>query len=252
MNMESIIKDKLIELEEKENIKIIYACESGSRAWGFASPDSDYDVRFIYVRDSKFYLKLEKTRDVIELPISDVLDINGWDIDKTLKLLMTSNPTLYEWFNSPIVYRNSGVADGLKVMAKDYFVPKKALYHYLNMAKNTEKAYLRDDMVKAKKYFYVFRPILAAEWIIDNKSAPPILFSELVESKLPKHLIPFIEELLEIKMKSPELKLIPRIKELDEYIKEEFDRIEKIILEYSNDRNENWEELNEFFLSLLL
>ena len=97
------MKDRIIEelkkIEEKENIQIIYAVESGSRAWGFAGTDSDYDVRFIYVHNLDYYLKLEDTRDVLEYPINDLLDISGWDISKTLKLAHSSNPSLYEWFN---------------------------------------------------------------------------------------------------------------------------------------------------------
>lgn len=89
----SIIQQKLTEIEEKENIKILHCVESGSRAWGFASPDSDYDVRFIYVRKRDFYLKLEKTRDVIEWQLDETLDINGWDLQKALRLLYKSNPT---------------------------------------------------------------------------------------------------------------------------------------------------------------
>ena len=104
---QEIIPAKLREIEERENIRVIHCVESGSRAWGFASPDSDYDVRFIYIRKPEFYLKLEKTRDVIELPINDMLDINGWDIQKALTLLHKSNPTLFEWNSSPIVYKTS-------------------------------------------------------------------------------------------------------------------------------------------------
>ena len=82
------------------------AVESGSRAWGFASTDSDYDVRFIYIRPRDFYLKLESTRDVIEIPIEGAFDINGWDLNKTLRLAYKSNPTLFEWSSSPVVYRD--------------------------------------------------------------------------------------------------------------------------------------------------
>ena len=96
--MEALIKEKLLEIEQRESCRILLAVESGSRAWGFASPDSDYDVRFIYVRNKDSYLKLNRSRDVIELQINDVLDINGWDVDKTLKLLHNSNPTVFEWF----------------------------------------------------------------------------------------------------------------------------------------------------------
>ena len=105
--MRKLILEKLQEIEERENIKILHCVESGSRAWGFASPDSDYDVRFIYVRPKEFYLRLDKTRDVIEWQLDDTLDINGWDIDKTLTLLHTSNPSLFEWNSSPIVYKTT-------------------------------------------------------------------------------------------------------------------------------------------------
>ena len=105
--MNKIIEQKLKEIEEKENVKIILAVESGSRAWGFASPDSDYDVRFIYVRETKEYLKLNEIRDVIEWQLDETLDISGWDIKKALKLLYKTNPTLFEWFSSPIVYKKT-------------------------------------------------------------------------------------------------------------------------------------------------
>ena len=105
--MKEKIQEQLRRIEEAENIKILLAVESGSRAWGFASPDSDYDVRFIYIRRLEDYLRLDAIRDVIELPIDDVLDINGWDLQKTLRLLHKSNPTLFEWFSSPIVYQKT-------------------------------------------------------------------------------------------------------------------------------------------------
>lgn len=102
--MLDIILNKLDDIERKENVKIIYAVESGSRAWGFDSQDSDYDVRFIYVRPLNDYLSLEDIKDTIDYELNDVFDINGWDLKKALKLLYKSNPTLYEWKASPIVY----------------------------------------------------------------------------------------------------------------------------------------------------
>ena len=127
--MNEIILEKLRQTEQRENVKILLAVESGSRAWGFASPDSDYDVRFIYARPVSDYLRLEETRDVIELPIDDELDINGWDLRKTLRLIYKSNPTVFEWLNSPIVYLKSDFAAEINTAAKDYFSVKKALYH---------------------------------------------------------------------------------------------------------------------------
>ena len=122
--MRKIIIDKLKEIEERENIKILHCIESGSRAWGFASPDSDYDVRFIYVRNKDFYLRLDKTRDVIEWQLDDTLDINGWDLQKALRLLYKSNPTVFEWNASPIVYKTTDEWAKISSDFKKYFVQK--------------------------------------------------------------------------------------------------------------------------------
>ena len=137
--MKKLILEKLAEIEERENIKILHCVESGSRAWGFASPDSDYDVRFIYVRPKEFYLRLDKTRDVIEWQLDDTLDINGWDITKTLTLLHSSNPTLFEWNSSPIVYKTTNEWAKISEIITRYFVAKSGIYHYLSTAKRNYK-----------------------------------------------------------------------------------------------------------------
>ena len=167
--MENIIQQKLKEIEEIEKVKIIMAVESGSRAWGFASPDSDYDVRFVYVRRLQDYLRLEKTKDVIEWQLDDVLDISGWDLKKALQLMHDSNPSIFEWCASPIVYKNSAAFKELKKIQKMYYSRKKNLYHYWHMASNNYQAYLQGEEVRIKKYFYVIRPLLAAKWIVDKK-----------------------------------------------------------------------------------
>ena len=133
--MLDIINKKLKEIEEKENIKILLAVESGSRAWGVASRDSDYDVRFIYVRNQKEYLRLNDIRDVIEWQLDETLDINGWDIKKALLLLKKSNPTLFEWWNSPIIYKKNDVFSNFDKYLESYFSSKKLMFHYVNMAK---------------------------------------------------------------------------------------------------------------------
>ena len=133
--MQNVIEEQLKEIEEKENVKIIYCVESGSRAWEFASPDSDYDVRFIYVRNKEDYLKLNKNRDVIEWRLDDVLDINGWDIQKALRLLYKSNPTLIEWSMSPMVYKTTPQWEKISGIISQNFLEKTAEYHYLRMSK---------------------------------------------------------------------------------------------------------------------
>ena len=150
--MKELILEKLKEIEERENVKIIHCIESGSRAWGFASPDSDYDVRFIYVRPLEYYLRLDSTRDVIEWQLDDTLDINGWDIKKALTLLHKSNPTLFEWSTSPIVYKTTEEWSKIKGIINDYFVSKSGLYHYLSTAKGNYREYIKGDNVRLKKY----------------------------------------------------------------------------------------------------
>ncbi len=246
--MEKIIKEKLLEIEKQENIRILLAVESGSRAWGFASPDSDYDVRFIYVRKIEDYLKLETVRDVIELPIDDVLDINGWDLQKTLRLLHKSNPTLFEWFSSPIIYMETEFADQFRKIMANYFSSKRSLYHYISMAAGNYREYLKRDMVRAKKYFYVLRPILACRWILEKGTPPPMLFSELMASQLPERLRDDVNRLLELKMNSPEVREIPRIEKLNEYMDSSIDEIKNILQSMEETKTPDWQELNDLFL----
>ena len=250
--MNKIIKQKLEEIEKIENVKIILAVESGSRAWGFSSPDSDYDVRFIYVRKTKEYLKLNEIRDVIEWQLDETLDISGWDIKKALKLLYKTNPTLFEWCNSPIVYKKTKEFEELKKLLPHYFSPKKSLYHYLNMAKTNYREYLKGDKVRIKKYFYVLRPLLAAKWIIDKKIYPPMEFSKLLNEELKndKKVKIEIEKLLEKKIQMLEMDYSEKIEILNEYIEKNFEIMEENINKITDEKH-NWEKLNEYFYKIL-
>ena len=154
--MQNVIEEQLKEIEEKENVKIIYCVESGSRAWGFASPDSDYDVRFIYVRNKEDYLKLNKNRDVIEWRLDDVLDINGWDIQKALRLLYKSNPTLFEWSMSPIVYKTTPQWEKISGIVSQYFFEKTGAAFLAAPA-----CLLRNR--KSQKHFCAFIDVAASE-----------------------------------------------------------------------------------------
>lgn len=249
--MDRHIIDTLHELEQKERIRILLAVESGSRAWGFASPDSDYDVRFIYVRQLEDYLRLEPLRDVIELPIENELDINGWDIQKALRLLHGSNPTLFEWYTSPIVYIETEFADKFRALMMQYFSAKRSLYHYISMARGNYREFLRGDMVRAKKYFYVLRPILACRWILHKRTPPPMLFSELAQAELPGALKNEVERLLDIKMNSPEIKEIPRVDVINGYIEAELEEIGQAIKAMPENEINDIQCLNDMFLQVL-
>ncbi len=249
--MEKLIKSKLEEIEQRENIKILHSVESGSRAWGFASPDSDYDVRFIYVRPKEFYLRLDKTRDVIEWQLDDVLDINGWDISKVLSLLYKSNPTLFEWNSSPIVYKTTKEWESIAAIINKYFVAKSGLYHYLSTAKSNYCEYLKGETVRLKKYFYVLRPLLACKWILAEGTPPPMLFSELMDKYLEESIREDVLKLLDLKMNKPEIAEGKCFAKVNEYIDRNIDNIEELIKSLPSTHDNGWDELNKIFLSVL-
>ncbi|WP_066252304.1 nucleotidyltransferase domain-containing protein [Neobacillus drentensis] len=227
--MKEKILTEIKKIEEHDDVKICLAVESGSRAWGFPSKDSDYDVRFIYVHKKDWYLSIDQKRDVIELPINDLLDINGWELRKALKLFRKSNPPLMEWLHSGIVYYQAySLVDKLKAIQNQVFLPQSALYHYLNMAKGNFRDYLRGDHVKIKKYFYVLRPVLACIWIERYNSVPPIEFQTLVEELLEEgQLKEEIHTLLERKISGDELDLEPKLTVINEFLEKEINRLEE-------------------------
>ncbi|MDO5558522.1 MAG: nucleotidyltransferase domain-containing protein [Oscillospiraceae bacterium] len=250
-NILMTIQRKLTEIEEQEDVKIIHCVESGSRAWGFESPDSDYDVRFIYVRKPEYYLKLERTRDVIEWQLDGTLDINGWDLQKALRLLHNSNPTIFEWNSSPIVYRTTQQYDQIRSVINDYFISKSGIYHYLSTAKKNYREYLRGETVKLKKYFYVLRPLLACMWIIDKGTPPPMLFSELMESELNNDLVPAVTELVRLKMNTPEIGEGKRIDVINQYIEENIRDIGNIAENMKIEHTNGWNELDRLFYDIV-
>lgn len=219
-DIKELISTRLREIEGKEKVKILYAVESGSRGWGFESKDSDYDVRCIYAHSLDWYLSIDEKRDVIEYPISDNLDISGWDVKKALKLFKNSNPPLYEWLNSPIIYlEDRNFARRLRVLMSQFYSPVASLHHYLHMAQRNYKAYLSSQKVKVKKYFYVLRPIFACMWIRIEKSMPPMEFEKLFSAqKLNEELTDEIRKLLERKKAGEELGTEDRIEVIDNFL----------------------------------
>lgn len=245
------IVEKLAEIEEKEHIRILHCVESGSRAWGFASPDSDYDVRFVYVREPEFYLRLESTRDVIEWELNDVYDISGWDLQKAFRLLHKSNPTLFEWNSSPIVYKTTQEWEQLRPVLDDFFQPKKGIYHYLNTARSTYHDHLMGDEVKLKKYFYVLRPLLACRWIMERDCPPPMLFSELSDTELDVSMRPVVDDLLEKKMHTPEIGTGRSIEALNKFFNEEMMKISDFLQNMPAEQHMGWEPLNALFRQIV-
>lgn len=250
--MQEVIQAELERIEKTENVRILLAVESGSRAWGFESPDSDYDVRFIYVRKPEDYLKLNNERDVLEYPINNLLDISGWDFRKALCLLHNSNPTLYEWFDSRIIYKQAPeFKESMSHLLEGCFSQKRGIGHYLHMAKNNSKDFLRGDDVRLKKYFYVLRALLAAKWIMRRNCPAPILFRELVDSELKEEQKPIVEELLKIKTQNPEIKTVRRIDSLNDYIDSLTEEISAFMDSVQSPTIPDWKPLNTRFLQEL-
>lgn len=228
--MKEQIKNQIITIENEYNVKILYACESGSRAWGFASKDSDWDVRFLYLYPPTWYLSvdLETKRDVIELPIDNDLDFSGWDLRKALKLFYKSNPPLIEWLHSPIVYRDqAGLANRLRSMLTQFYSPHSCFYHYLHMAKRNNREYLRGDTVWLKKYLYVLRPVLALRWMEQSTKPVPVRFDDLLDTILPTGSTrQAIDQLLLMKKQGMEAKHGPAIPVINAFLDAEILRLE--------------------------
>jgi len=214
------VLESLTDIEAKHDVKILFACESGSRGWGFASPDSDYDVRFVYVHRLSWYLTVEPGRDVIELPISDELDVSGWDLRKALYLLHRSNPTLLEWLDSPVIYRqDESMSAELRNLVPKFFSAERTRYHYLSMAKKNFHEHLQGDEVRLKKYLYALRPLLAMQWVDRGLGFPPMRFADLAERLVSDQtLLDEINQLLEIKMQSGEREYSPRWEKIHHFI----------------------------------
>ncbi len=251
--MKEAILKMLKTIEETRNIKILYAVESGSRAWGFASPDSDYDVRYIYIRRQEDYLRVDTLRDTIEGPLDEVMDFSGWDIRKTLDLMLRCNPSLMEWTQSPIVYLTTDLWQELAARIPEYFQVRANMHHYLSMAMGNWHTSLKPSLqeVKAKKYLYVLRPVLCCLWLEQFGTVPPVPFDRLCEAVLPEKLTAATAYLLEQKKQIDETALIPRIVELDEFIQEELPRLKEVRDSQPDLIHRGYDDVNRIFRQML-
>jgi uncharacterized protein len=251
-NIRKKILDILTGIEERDEVCIFYACESGSRAWGFPSVDSDYDVRFLYLHKRDWYLSVDEGRDVIERPISDEIDLKGWDMKKALKLFRKSNVHLLEWLDSPIVYcDNYSIVQKMRVLLPEFYSPVSCNYHYLHMAESNYRDFLKGEAVWAKKYFYVLRPILACNWIRAGYGPVPIEFEKLVDMMIDSPgLKSVIGELLEHKKSGKELDKMPRIPEISDFVETELMRLMSERIDNEKPRPDS-EKLNNLFRASL-
>lgn len=198
----------LSELESKHNLRVLFACESGSRAWGFASNDSDFDVRFLFVRPATDYLRLRPPVDAFDVMAPGDIDAAGWDIRKTAELMRRSNPPLMEWIDSSIIYQSvPDMHDRLRTLRSIYFDAKKAAFHYLSMATNVWESYLQNnERPIRKKYLYVLRPLACISYIASHKQQPPTAFDAVLGAiRWPEEVMEQVWQLIADKQRNTEL-----------------------------------------------
>ncbi|MCF8296536.1 MAG: nucleotidyltransferase domain-containing protein [Saprospiraceae bacterium] len=247
-----IIKE-LKKLEAELDIKILFAVESGSRAWGFASKDSDWDVRFIYIHNMDWYLSIDTKKDSFDKILPNDIDLSGWELKKALKLFRKSNPPLMEWLRSPIQYYQSySMIDKLRNLSSEYFNPKSCMHHYLHMAEGNYKTYFKSNEVRVKKYFYVLRPILACSWIENNNTMPPMEFQKLVESQISEPALRLeIDHLLKRKMAGDELDVEPKISIINDFLEQKIDYYNDYLSRHNFVIKPDTNKLNQLFRETL-
>ncbi|MUK88015.1 nucleotidyltransferase domain-containing protein [Ornithinibacillus sp. L9] len=252
--MKDTILRTLKQLEKDYEIKILFACEAGSRAWGLASSDSDYDVRFIYVHPTSYYLSIDPVinkRDVIEKTVNKQLDITGWELTKALRLFRKSNPSLLEWLHSDIIYYQAFSAiDYVNELQPIYFNAKACILHYLNMTKTNMKKI--DQQKNIKLYLNMVRPVLAARWINNYEQFPPVKFHTLVHTLIPNSSLRDAIHLL-AHNKITKNKVIDHI-DMDRiltYINLEWQQLHKEVTSVEKKSVNRTEDLNQLFRNVL-
>ena len=244
------IKNILINIEQTKNIKILYACETGSRAWGFPSPDSDYDVRFIYRHERDWYLSLSQHKDTIEYMVDETWDVTGWDLKKSLLLLKKSNAPLIERFQSPIMYcGDDSFKNEFKQLIETYYSPTAVFFHHYSLAKKLWEELKDANDVKLKSYFYLIRSLLSSYWIIKDKSVLPMHIEGLmvlIDEDSKKRL----RELIQLKAGVGEKYLHPKDEVLNKWITEMWELIESSKENLGVNRTDI-KGLNEFFLKTI-
>lgn len=185
--MKTQIIEKLNQIASQQSLHWLHVAESGSRAWGFASPDSDYDVRAIYICPSDVYLSIQAQKDTFEYIENQWFDVGGWDIRKALNLLRKSNAVLLEWLSSPIIYaQDPDFIKQLHALLPDYVQAAPLLHHYRGIAHNALKTLDFNQEIRLKKWFYVLRPLLAARWAIQQGGVPPMVLHDLMRDWQPE------------------------------------------------------------------
>lgn len=252
-NIKEEILEKLKDTQIKYNVKIPIAIESGSRGWGFASKDSDYDCRFIYVHEKDWYLSVLDKKDFIEYAVDEVFDINGWDLKKALKHIMKSNAVMLEWLMSNEVYiKNECINNKLLEVAKEHFNPISVSYHYLNMAKKKIDDIKAEDESKLKNYFYILRPIACILFIDKYKQVPFMEYRKNLEKiEVEDNVLLEINRLLEIKSDVCESYKIPKNKLLIDYFDTIVEQTEERLKNSKFEKNRDYDSVDIVFKEII-
>jgi predicted nucleotidyltransferase len=248
-----MITQQLLDIVENERgIKMLYCCESGSRAWRFPSQDSDFDARFIYVRPKDDYFSILDVRDVVEYSNDGILDVKGWDIRKALKLFLKSNCALYEWLQSPIVYRAMpDFTSEMRSIIPEYFSPRAGAFHYLGLTNGIYPSIIESENVRLKKYFYALRTLLAGHWIVTYQSCPPMTLDELLETVKDAAIKEIVENLRKQKFYATEATTVPAVKELDNFLGTMYNHLEHEAQKLPKSEINNVDPLNEIFRTMV-
>lgn len=251
--MEEKVREYIDQLEKSFGIRILLVCEAGSRAWGFPSPDSDYDIRFIYKHEKNWYLGLTEERDTIELMSeNNNLDFSGWDLRKSLRLLWKSNPPLLEWIHSPVVYKaDAEFLEGINIIANQTYSRISNIHHYLSMARNSLSEIENSGTVKLKKLFYALRASVACKWILERDAIPPVAFPKMIDKlDIDDHLKNRIHELIILKSTSCESYLHHQEEELAAFMNECLEKAQRESGSLPSSKG-NMKDLNAFFIKTL-
>ncbi|MFM2393688.1 MAG: hypothetical protein RLZZ546_1670 [Bacteroidota bacterium] len=252
--MKEKISQYLKQIQIEKDIKILLASEAGSRAWGFPSPDSDYDVRFIYVHKRNWYLSINEKKDTIEKMYNEnEFDISGWDLKKSLNLLLKSNAPLLEIIQSPIFYMNDqDFVSKFIGLANMSYSKIAVMHHYLSMAKKTYSEINKNESIKLKKLFYSLRTAAVCKWIEDREEIPPTAFQTLIQKlDLDNHLKERINELIELKSNKDENYLHPQENEINHFIESCIIKAESIAA-YLPVSKGNIEDFNSLFIESII
>lgn len=248
-DMLTLVPRHLEALEREQGIRVLFAVAAGSRARGIASAESDFDIRFLYIRPREDYLRLEGIRDVLEEAVDDSWDLAGWDLSKALRLLHSGNTQIWEWMHSPVVYRDRDFRSRFLTLMEQYFSRRTMAAYYLNVTRAHLKR-VQGDSIKVKLYLYIVQYLMAAKYVLDRGAFPPMDYRELT-AVLPEPFHEEVAQLLRQKLERPDQPLTDRREALLAYLERETAAAEAQLRQLPREEHRDWEGLNSFFLEML-